>query len=77
MSPPHDLDAQSLDGRVLAYVARGPTRFACIAAEIGAPPREIDRAIQRLRKDGLIEMYGLPRRWHITEAGKASLKESA
>jgi len=73
---PH-LDTAGLDARVLAYVARGPTRFACIAAELGAPRREIDRSIQRLRKAGLIEMYGQPRRWHITGAGRARMKESA
>jgi hypothetical protein len=54
------------DLKVLGAVTRGIGTAATILDATGLGYREVDRALQRLKKAGSIELRGQPRRWVAT-----------
>lgn len=62
------------DSLVFVAIENGHNRAALIMRSIeildqeeGDLERRVDRALQRLRKEGRIEFAGEPRRWHIVK----------
>ena len=50
-------------GEIERFVYQGHTNHTTM--------RSIDRTLQRLRKRGIIELVGKPRRWTLTTQGRA------